>query len=173
MPDFWLLSLRLQVRVKTGDVPNADFDGKVFLTLFSYWDNSGEIQLINDAARFDRNTLQVRRLSRPPPSLDPLVQSACPGMDLPMTIARARLKSIVFQEFTLKVPNVSYCNSLSLRIDPANGQDAKRWNLESIQVSFVESASNYFASLRDWVDQNSPTVTLTPLVSFGAESCMA
>ena len=56
------LNMTLQVRVKTGDVPSADFDGKVFLTLFSYWDNSGEIQLINDVARFDRDTIQVRTI---------------------------------------------------------------------------------------------------------------
>jgi hypothetical protein len=48
-----------QVLVHTSDDPAASFDGKVFLSVATPWDNSGEIQLINDVARFDAGTTQV------------------------------------------------------------------------------------------------------------------
>ena len=72
------------------------------------------------------------------------------------------------KEFTIKVSNVSYCDTLTLRIEPGNGSDTKRWNLDWVQVSFVDSSS-YYMPYKDWVEQSSPTVTLPAAVGRDKE----
>ena len=61
------------------------------------------------------------------------------------------------------MPNVSYCSTLSLRVEPGNGSDTKRWNLDWVQVYFQDSNS-YYAPFKGWVEQSDPTVTLTAAV---------
>ena len=150
--------------VKTGLLPDAAFDGGVFLKLDTSWESSGEIQLVNDASRFDAGTTQVSEAQRTGISS---ISCKAAARSCAHTLAVSLLSFLpphIPQEFTLKVP-ISYCNSLSLRIDPARGRNTKRWNLDSVQLTFPESGCKYLAPYRDsWVELSNPTVTLTPAV---------
>jgi hypothetical protein len=69
------------------------------------------------------------------------------------------------QEFTLKLPNISWCQNLVVRTEPGKGSNTQNWKLDWIQIQFPDCNSVYFAPCKAWIQKGDPALTLSAMVS--------